>query len=117
MNNMHKYGFLLASLLLCCSPQTKSPLMVGARAFTKHCHRDHSSSWWGVSAGSEFHLSACMPIYVSLFYLSLSVIFHSYIIWRERETDRQTHTHVLLRYPLSSLHITSNLSVSVMLLL
>lgn len=35
------------------SPQTKSPLTVGARALAKHCHRDHSSSWWGVSAGSE----------------------------------------------------------------
>lgn len=34
------------------SPDTNSPLSVGARALAKHCHRDHSS-WWGTSSGSE----------------------------------------------------------------
>lgn len=35
------------------SPETSSLLTVGARALAKHCHRDHSSSWWGASSGTE----------------------------------------------------------------
>lgn len=30
-----------------------SNLTVGARALSKHCHRDVTSEWWGASAGSE----------------------------------------------------------------
>lgn len=32
-------------------PQAK--LSVGARALSKHCHRDSSQQWWGTSTGSE----------------------------------------------------------------
>lgn len=35
------------------SPETSSVLTVGARALTKHSHRDHSTSWWGTCTGSE----------------------------------------------------------------
>ncbi|XP_074648638.1 uncharacterized protein LOC141904082 [Tubulanus polymorphus] len=31
----------------------KAQLTVGARALAKHGHRDQSSSWWGISSGSE----------------------------------------------------------------
>ncbi|PVD38659.1 hypothetical protein C0Q70_01277 [Pomacea canaliculata] len=31
----------------------KSELWVGARALSKHYHRDHSTSWWGNCTGSE----------------------------------------------------------------
>lgn len=30
-----------------------SELSVGARALSKHFHRDHSDSWWGVCTGTE----------------------------------------------------------------
>ena len=36
------------------SRETSSVLTVGARALTKHSHRDQSSSWWGVSTGSKY---------------------------------------------------------------
>lgn len=35
------------------SQETSSVLTVGARALTKHSHRDHSASWWGTCTGSE----------------------------------------------------------------
>ena len=28
-------------------PNTPSVLTVGAKALTKHCHRDETASWWG----------------------------------------------------------------------
>ena len=31
----------------------KSILTAGARALSKHCHRDNSVKWWGVSSGTE----------------------------------------------------------------
>ncbi|XP_065826930.1 uncharacterized protein [Oscarella lobularis] len=31
----------------------KATLSVGARALAKHCHRDQTSAWWGVSKGKE----------------------------------------------------------------
>jgi len=34
-------------------PGTPSVLTVGAKAFTKHCHRDQTSNFWGESTGSE----------------------------------------------------------------
>eukprot|EP00123_Amoebidium_parasiticum_P007973 comp18490_c0_seq1/m.19862 comp18490_c0_seq1/g.19862 ORF comp18490_c0_seq1/g.19862 comp18490_c0_seq1/m.19862 type:complete len:309 (-) comp18490_c0_seq1:261-1187(-) len=34
-------------------PNTAALLTVGARALAKHCQRDCTSAWWGVSTGSE----------------------------------------------------------------
>ncbi|ESO11664.1 hypothetical protein HELRODRAFT_166678 [Helobdella robusta] len=34
-------------------PDSNSVLTVGGRALTKHSHRDHTSSWWGICKGSE----------------------------------------------------------------
>jgi len=34
-------------------PNSDSVLTVGARALAKHCHRDQTCTWWGVSTGSE----------------------------------------------------------------
>ena len=38
--------------VLHCSPVSK--LTVGARALSKHHHRDESASWWGNSTGCEY---------------------------------------------------------------
>lgn len=35
------------------SADGKSELTVGARALSKHSHRDASTSWWGVCTGTE----------------------------------------------------------------
>jgi len=32
----------------------KAKLTVGARAMSKHCHRDGSNQWWGTSSGSKY---------------------------------------------------------------
>ncbi len=34
-------------------PDTASMLSVGARALSKHCHRDQTTSWWGDCTGTE----------------------------------------------------------------
>lgn len=44
---------LLETFTALHAPGTSSILTVGGRALTKHSHRDHSSSWWGVCTGSE----------------------------------------------------------------
>ena len=33
--------------------KTGANLSCGARALSKHCHRDSTSQWWGISTGSE----------------------------------------------------------------
>lgn len=45
----------LATLIASFNEQHKpnANLTVGARALSKHCHRDVTSEWWGVCAGSE----------------------------------------------------------------
>lgn len=45
----------IATLLESFNEKHKQPanLTVGARALSKHCHRDMTSEWWGACAGSE----------------------------------------------------------------
>ena len=41
---------------------SNSILTVGARALAKHCHRDHTNSWWGGCTGSEDIMNQIYPI-------------------------------------------------------
>ena len=43
-------------------PNTPSVLTVGAKALTKHCHRDETASWWGAVTVS--HLCSVFQNYV-----------------------------------------------------
>lgn len=56
-----------ACVLVLCSPNAK--LSVGARALSKHCHRDDSLQWWGTCTGCENYytnLFLCTIIHCSL---------------------------------------------------
>lgn len=46
-------SYIFENKLTVFRPNTAAKLSVGARALSKHCHRDQTMSWWGDCTGSK----------------------------------------------------------------
>jgi len=74
------------------SPGTPSVLTVGAKAFTKHCHRDQTSSWWGESKGSEANkntlaINVLTKILNNVIWANIHQLPHNIRIYEVRHED------------------------------
>ena len=79
---------LMASF--CAKHSEKSPLSVGARALSKHFHRDQSSSWWGDCTGSELAknehaLALCNTILDNAVWINVHWLPHDVFIIETRQ--------------------------------
>jgi len=59
-------------------PETSSRLTVGAKAFSKHCHRDETSNWWGKCTVNNLYFYTFILHFLVFFFLRL-ILFLSFI--------------------------------------
>jgi len=76
----------------CAKHSEKSPLSVGARALSKHFHRDHSTSWWGECTGTELAknehaLTLCNKILDNAVWINIHWLPHDVVIIEARQEE------------------------------